>query len=241
MSLASMVLAVVGLVCLIVTAVVNFVAGGMPYASLLPAVFGIFGVVVGAAMTFARDLWFKSKQDTKEREYLAVRVTSLLERYVAGCVEVVMDDGLHRGEPDEDGVYQAQAEEPKFEPESLPVEWKSLDPGLMYEVLVDFPSRIEHAKACIDNEGEHSFPPEYEEWFEERQYQYADLGRRAVALSVKLRTQAGLPQRPAPAADWNPHQVMANRRDEIDALRAKRAAMPSPFDVTPVDLAPRTD
>ncbi|KWN75012.1 hypothetical protein WM23_26690 [Burkholderia ubonensis] len=217
------------------------VGGSMLLASLLPAVFGLAGVIVGAVMAFARELWFKRKQEQKDREYLAIRVTLQLERYVAGCTAVVADDGLYHGQPDENGAHQPQVEEPKFEPESLQVEWKSLPQDLMYEVLVEFPFWTERAKSRIDSEGDHAFPPEYEEWFEERQYQYADLGLKAAKLSEKLRMRIGLQSRPAPDADWDPLQFMAQRRAEIEARRAKRAAMPSPFDFAPADSAPKTD
>lgn len=212
----------------------------MQLASLAPAIFGLVGVVVGAVMTFARDLWFQRQRDLKERQYLAIQVSSLLERYVSGCVEVVADNGLYHGQPDENGIYQAQAEEPKFEPELLQVDWKSLPPNLMYEIL-DFPLLIADVQSFLADVGDMSAPPDYEEWFEERQYQYAYLGLQAASLSERLRNRIGLPSRPRPVTEWDPLQFMAKRRDEIDALRAKMAAMPSPFGSGMVDTAPKVN
>ncbi|RQZ27625.1 hypothetical protein DIE14_10475 [Burkholderia sp. Bp9017] len=212
----------------------------MQLASLLPAVFGLVGVVVGAIMTFVRDMWFKSRQETRERQYLAIRVTAQLERFSAGCVAVVADDGLYHGQPDENGVHQAQAQEPTFEPEALQVDWKSMPPDLMYEVL-SFPSLIERAKSKIEAEGDHASPPEYEEWFQERQYQYAKLGLQAAEISAKLRARIGLPERPAPDARWDPLQFMTQRRAEIDELRAKWASEPLPFGLGSPSAAPESN
>jgi hypothetical protein len=186
------------------------------------AIFGLIGVVVGAFLTailaLARELWIQSRKDAKERECLAIQVSCQLERYVAGCVGVVADDGLYQGQTNEHGEREEQATPPKFEPELLKVEWKSLEVGMMYEIL-DFPLRAEEAKSYIDSVAEHAFPPDHWEWFEERQYQYAKLGLHAASLAARLRDSAGIPARPATTGPWDPLAFMAERLAKIEIKR----------------------
>lgn len=122
----------------------------MQESSLLPAISGLVGVIVGAVLTALREYFFQRRSDLKDREYLAIQVSCQLERYVAGCVAVVADNGLYHGETDENDEYTAQAIVPKFEPELLKVEWKSLPVKLMHEVL-DFPVKAEKANSTIDD------------------------------------------------------------------------------------------
>jgi len=140
----------------------------------------------------------------------------MLERYIAACAEVVADDGQYNSE----GRSCIQVSVPSFEPESLKVEWKALPANLMYEIL-NFPNYIETANCRIDSAFENASPPDYEEGFEERQYQYAQLGIRASKLASKLREYAKLPKREI--GDWNPIQHMEDQKLDIDVRREKRA------------------
>ncbi|CAE6695873.1 MULTISPECIES: hypothetical protein [Paraburkholderia] len=186
------------------------------------AIFGLVGVIIGAiltaTLTVVRELWFQRRKDAKDREYLAVQVSGQLERYVAECMEVARDYGLYQGQRNALNECEAQAEEPKFEPELLKVEWKSLPVDLMYEIL-DFPIRAEEAKRHSDSAYEHAFPPDYEDWFVERQYQYAKLGLAASSLAARLRDNVGLPPRPAPDKYFNPLEFMANRVLQVEQQR----------------------
>ena len=185
------------------------------------AIFGLIGVVVGAFLTIIKEWWFKNREQKKNGEYLAILITSMLERYVAGCAEVVSDDGLYHGQPNSNGDRETHTTPPSFEPLSVQVEWKSLPANLMNDVL-SFPLEIESAKAKIDGASEYvATPPDYEEFFEERQYQYALLGIRASKLSALLRTHVSLPTREK--GDWNPVEYMQTKLAEIEHERAEHA------------------
>jgi hypothetical protein len=194
-------------------------------ATVLPAVFGVVGVVVGvvltAVLTFARESWFQSRKDLKDREYLAIQVSCQLERYVADCADVVADTGVYHEHPDEGGQRTERVKEPTFEPEQLKVEWKSLPTDFMYEIL-DFPSKAGHAKSMLEGAVEYSFPPDHNRWFEERQYQYAKLGVDASSLAARLRDLVGLSPRPASNEEWSPLEFMTKRLAEIDRRREAR-------------------
>lgn len=185
------------------------------------AIFGLIGVVVGACLTILKELWFKHREQKKNGEFLVIMITSMLERYVDGCAEVVSDDGLYHGQPNSNGDRETHTTPPSFEPLSVQVEWKSLPANLMNDVL-SFPLEIESAKAKIDGVSEYvAMPPDYEEFFEERQYQYALLGIRASKLSALLRTHVSLPVRAI--GEWNPIEYMQTKLAEIEHSRAEHA------------------
>jgi hypothetical protein len=196
------------------------------------AIFGLIGVIVGAALTTLKEWWFQRQKDKKEREYLVIQVSGQLERFVAGCVEVVRDDGTYHGQRDKNGECHVQVPAPTFAPETLNVEWKSLDARLMYEIL-DFPSRVAEADSWIESAHENAFPPDFDDLFEERQYQYAKLGLAASSLAARLRDSLGLPPRPAPEGHWDPLDFM---RQNVSATEQKRKELKerhAPWHVVP--------
>lgn len=189
------------------------------------AAYGLIGVVLGVFLTIVKEWWFQSRRNKKDAEYLAIQMVCMLDRYVAGCAEVVGDDGLYHGQPDSEGNSSIQVSAPKFEPDSAKVEWKSLPARLMYEVLT-FPNKIEVAENHISATFEYSaFPPDYSEGFEERQLRYAELGIAAASLADKLRAHTNLPQKPVD--EWDPVQYMRDERSKALAHRARIAASPS--------------
>jgi hypothetical protein len=185
------------------------------------AIFGLIGVALGALLTIAREWWFQSRKNRKDAEYLSVLVSCELERYVTRCAEVVGDDGLSEGRPDEHGYCTIQVEAPKFEPLAFGVEWKSLPASLMYEIL-DFPYKAEVARRAVSAAFEYAAPPDFEEGFEERQLQYATLGIAASQLVARLRNYAGLPTRSI--GEWDPVLYMEEQKAAIEVQRAERAS-----------------
>jgi hypothetical protein len=63
----------------------------------------------------------------------------------------------------------------------------------MYQIL-NFPVDIGQANSIITSVYDHvAFPPDYEEGFEERKYQYSKLGLTAFEINNKLRILGNLP------------------------------------------------
>ena len=185
------------------------------------AIFGLVGVALGAVLTVAKEWWFQRSRNRKDAEYLSIQVSCALEQYAAHCANVVADDGLCYGQPDKDGYSRIQVSSPTFEPESLKVEWKSLPANLMYEVL-DFPYKAEVAEKRVDSAFEYAAtPPDFDEGFEERHFQYATLRIAASKLAAKLRQHIGLPARSA--GDWDPVCYMEEKKSAIELRRMERA------------------
>ena len=85
----------------------------------------------------------------------------------------------------------------------------------------DLPYQIGFSNDAISATGEYDSPPDYSEWFEERQYQYARLGLHCVDIVARLRATAKLRPRPK-TFEWKPEEVFQTKIDKIDAQRAKR-------------------
>lgn len=185
------------------------------------AIFGLLGVVVGAFLTIAKEWFFKANEKKKNAEYLAILITSMLERFIVGCAEVVADDGLYHGQRNIHGEKETHTVLPSFDPLSAQVEWKALPANLMNDLL-SFPLEIESARAKIAGVYEFvSDPPDHDEFFQERQYQYALLGIRASKLSANLRAHVRLPSKTM--GDWNPVEYMQSQLTEIDHNREEYA------------------
>lgn len=187
------------------------------------AIFGLVGVALGALLTVAREWWFQSRKNKKDAEYLSILVSCELERYAARCADVVGDDGLFEGQPDENGYSTIQVGAPKFEPHAFSVEWKSLPAHLMYEIL-NFPYKAELANSSVSTAFEYAAtPPDFSEGFEERQLQYACLGLAALKLAARLREYVGLP--PRDIGEWNPAEYMEGQKTDIELRRKESEAV----------------
>ena len=157
------------------------------------------------------------KSERLNAEYLAIRVSYLLDRFVDDCVMVINDDGLSKGRRNHSGCCEVQVTTPELKFDLPDVNWHSINCVTVLEIL-SFPGHIEAANQLIDKTFEHSaFPPNYDEGFEERQYQYAKLGLRAGELASNLRRTHGLPERECQV--WDPIEYMKKQKQEISDLR----------------------
>ncbi len=184
------------------------------------AIFGLLGVLLGSLLSGAKDWWLQRLNRRREANYLAVLVVGLLDRYVFACAAVVADDGLSNGLRDENGYLRPQVKLPKFEPDALKVDWKSIPLGIMYELL-DLPYKGELANHAIEAAWEYtSAPPDFEEVFEARHEQYSKLGIHAASLAARLRAHSGLPERES--TEWDPVAFLKEKQAEFEAQKSER-------------------
>lgn len=181
---------------------------------------GFIGVLVGVLATGAKEYLSERRASRKSAEYLAVRVSCLLDRFVYGCASVVGDDGLVYGQPDEDGYRRIRVPAPEFSPLSLDLDWKALPAKLMYDILT-FPDQVESASHQVDGAFEFAAcPPDFEEGFEERRYQYSTVGLHAADLAARVRRTYGLPE--VAEGDWDPVAYLVERKERIEEVREAR-------------------
>lgn len=193
------------------------------------AIIGLIGVVVGSAVTVAKDFIGTLVEQRRNAHYAAIRIICILEEYAQKCVDVVSDDGTSCGRPagrtsTGEEHYDPQAEQPN--PPNYPedIDWKSISKKLLYRILM-LPNTARETDRYISYSSEHSGPPGYEEVFEARQEGYANLALEALALTEELRREYGLPKTTVKALnpDWTPKQYLEDKKKEIKARKNKHA------------------
>lgn len=176
---------------------------------------------LGAFIALAGTWFFSSRDTEKAARYLAIRIVCVLDKFVEDCVAVVSDDGLCHGQRTEDGRRELQVKSPGPPVYPDDVDWKSIDHGLMYEML-SFPSDVEAGDNVISFSWDVSHPPDYDEGFEERAFRYAGFGLKAYELAKKLREKHDIPDKSY--EDWNPVAELRKELEKIEARRKKYEA-----------------
>lgn len=181
------------------------------------AIFGLIGVVVGSAISWLQNFLSEKTSIDRHAKYLAVRVAWTLNKYVIECSYVVNDDGYNEySQRSSDGTLEPQVKVPKSPQYPEDVDWRSIDSNLMYELL-SFASKVSVADNHIAGTHFYASPPDYEEFFEERQYQYACLGLKALSLEQELRKTYGLPIEDAEASTYS--SLFSKIKNDIESRR----------------------
>jgi len=188
---------------------------------ITPALIGFAGVCVGAGIAWFRDHLAGRDKKKSDAAYLAAIVGGALDTFVSGCSEVVGDSG----QVDRDGYSHPRATLPGFDPSKLDVEWRTIPPELLFDIQ-DLPYQILSAEGAINDAAEYvAMPPDYEEIFEERQYQFAKLGLHCLDIAERLRAFAKLSPRQK-VYQWDPKIFFERKIEEIEARRATPPALP---------------
>ena len=189
------------------------------------AIIGLLGVILGSVLTSFKDLVAHFFTRRGNGRYAAVRIIAVLDEYAQKCVSVVADDGTCEGRPagrtgQGEEYYDPQVASP--EPLAFPndIEWRSISFKLMYRIL-SLPNTSRETDRYISSSAEHSFPPDYDEFFSARQEGYAHLGLEAINLVSELRKEFGLPKASAKFWDWgwDSKEFLQTKVNEIKSRR----------------------
>jgi len=175
--------------------------------------------VLGASIALGGTWLFRSGETEKSARYLAIRLVCLFDKYIEDCVSVVRDDGLCYGSRTKDGCLQPQVRSPGQPQYPDDIDWKSINHDLMYELL-SFPSEVEAGDSSISFSWDISSPPDFDEFFEDRAFQYSQFGLKAYELAQKLRKKYGIPEKDY--TDWNPVSVLQEELEKIEKRNAQR-------------------
>ena len=85
--------------------------------------------------------------------------------------------------------------------------------------ILDLPYQRAEARARAASEFEHDSPPDFQYFFEERQYQFAALGLKVLDTAAQLRELGELP----PAETKLQRAEMQSKQRRIEKVRAERA------------------
>ena len=184
---------------------------------MIEAVIGLFGVIVGSAITIAKDSWASWRTRRRDGSYSAIRLIGMLEEYADGCIDVMYDDGTAEGRParqTSDGQEYCEAQATVPDPLMYPddIVWKSLPETLMHRVIA-LPNKARSTNRHIQAASEWAGPPDYEQFFRPRQIGYAQLGLDALEIARDLRTHFGISadSRDSLNPDWNPMDALRER------------------------------
>lgn len=183
------------------------------------ALFGLAGVLIGVAIPWVQAIWMNHSDLKRRARYLAIRVVCVLDMYVESCLSVAHDDGLLHGQRTKDGCLEPQVPAVGAPVYPSDVDWKSIDHDLMYELL-SFPSRVVAGDNAIGFAWDISFPPDYDEFFEERGYRYSEFGLQANELAEKLAQKYEVPRKEY--TGWNPIIELQKVLDSIETTRQRR-------------------
>lgn len=199
--------------------------------ALIAAAVSLFGVFLSGRLALSRERETLAHKDSREREekrilnerhaaYLAGVVAGPLENLSSACEAVAFDHGRE----DESGYTYSTTETPTFDPEKYQVEWSVLPGSLMFSLL-DLPHKIRQAHTIIDGSAEHSTPPDFPEFFEQRRYQFAKIGIESAHIAAELRRYAGIDPRPE-NPEWNSIEQMEGVIAEIERRWAAPETLP---------------
>lgn len=141
--------------------------------------------------------------ENKELRYIATELIFILEMFVEGCARVASD----KGEEDEQGEFYPSEKQPELSLAAISGNWRMIPPLIMYRIN-ELPLLQNEARRDISAASEHSWAPFHTEAFQERQYQYARLGLKALILSKRLRKKAGFPENRLNATEWSAQPVL---------------------------------
>ena len=153
--------------------------------SILLGLFSLVGVIVGACLTLIMEIYKDKRNRKRDTNYLVVRVICTFDQFFDGCASVVFDNCV-----DSCGESGITVSLPKLDLDSLDVNWSSIELTEMCEIF-SFPSLVKTADETLKNTGEHAF--DFDEYFQERQYQYSIIALKVDSLTTKLRKAYKMP------------------------------------------------
>lgn len=136
----------------------------------------------------------------KERYFLATELVVLLEQFAQDCARVATDPGHYND--DRQPVRVTVVDYPGLDFTDVSGDWRALSPTLMYRIR-QLVVQQKDANSLISATGENDHPPDYDEFYAERHYQYARLGMKAIIQASRLRSIAGLPGTRLGATRWS--------------------------------------
>lgn len=188
-----------------------------PIVSFFAAILGLW---IASRLTEAREGKKDKIRIDKEAIYIAILLTAHLDKVVTSCLQVAYDDGTSEGRPaGNDGqTYRPTTSTPVFNPLQIESDWRVLPTELMQGIL-ELPDKIERLNNRHEGIAEAEGPPDYAEYFQARQYDFAQLGLETSKLMSDLRTHAGIPFKEPNEGDWTRDHWFTEKIKTIDNAR----------------------
>lgn len=158
----------------------------------ITALVGLGGVVVGGILTTVKDVLAERRALERDRGHLAVVASLALARFAEQCDAVLHDNGTFEGEPSSAKGFAPVEEDPKFSVAGMSVNWKAIEPRLLYKLL-DLEDQLAKALNTVSYALREDSSVDGHESIEYRQRVFGKLGLNVLALLKDLHDVAGLP------------------------------------------------
>jgi hypothetical protein len=183
---------------------------------LLTALVTTVGTLAVTQYSSFQDGRKRRREENLSRSFLAARMVTVLDPFVEQCAAVAGDTGT----ADQDGNVYSSESHPVFEVPT-DIDLRSVDPLIMFRI-VELPNRLADCEKILKSVSDHvATPPDHEEWFSERTYQFSKLGLIALDLATELRVLGGLPAKDY--STWDVRQHFQKWHDD-EAKRREAAA-----------------
>lgn len=175
------------------------------WPQIITAVSSIGAALGGVSLTHhftrRREERAAAAKQSSERLFIATELVFLLEQFAEACAGVATDHGYLN----QDRITVPATDVPNLSYSADTGDWRVLPAKLMYRIreLPVIQGEADRAIAAAE-----AYPPDYDEFFEARQYQYTRLGLKAIIQSRRLRQFAGLPDARLDASPWSAQNVL---------------------------------
>ncbi len=175
------------------------------WPQIITAVSSIGAALGGVSLTHhftrKREERAAAAKQASERLFIATELVFLLEQFAEACAEVAMDNGYLN----HNRITVPDTTVPNLSYSAVTGDWRVLPAKLMYRIreLPVIQGEADRVIAATD-----AYAPDYDEFFEARQYQYTRLGLKAIIQSRRLRQFAGLPGTRLDASPWSAQNVL---------------------------------
>lgn len=188
---------------------------------LITAGAAIAAVMLTHRFTLRREKLASEDKQRREQYFIATELVFLLERFAEGCASVARDNGFEH-----EHAFVPSFPRPELDYAAVTGDWRTLPARLMYQ-LRELPVLQNESDRTID--AADFIGPEYDEFFEARQYEYTRLGLKAVILARRLRKLTGFPDSRLNSTPWSAQRVLweewrrERKRRSMQALLHARA------------------
>lgn len=180
------------------------------------------GVWYGQWLITRREAKTAAAKKDSERLFIATELVFILEEFAEGCARAATDTG----HADNEGILRVSAERPDIDLTQVADDWSVLPAALMYRIR-ELPILVNEADKYVASVWEHDWSPDYSRTFEERQYQYARAGLKALFSAIRLRRLVGLPGTRLNATHWSAQPKLWNTWKE-ECRRRSTTSRPTP-------------
>lgn len=188
---------------------------------LITAGAAIAAVMLTHRFTLKRERQASEDKLQRERYFIATELVFLLEQFAESCASVARDNGLEH-----EHAFAPTFPRPELDYSVITGDWRILPVRLMYQLreLPVLKSESDRTIDAADYTG-----PDYDAFFEARQYEYTRLGLKAIILARRLRKLAGFPDSRLNTTPWSAQRVLweewrrERKRRSVQSLLHARA------------------